>query len=504
MASSSHSTVQNGVKLNKMPEVTIESDRSPNNFNVDPVDGSSSNATDAGIEEKKTKVSHAQQIQVSNLVKSLNSNDENESEDNFNAATNNFLWEAHSITAFSTGTAVLFYFVFFATSKDSVETNVQRGIIAMMYAFLMIGITLTQNGPVIRPHPVFWRLLLCGCFLYELGLIFFLFQTVSDARRFLLYVDPNLNKPIDYKDYSGGCEIWDPGHPDGPFHNVMDKMDIFVIGHLVGWFWKALIFRDVWITNVISFTFELLEYTFQHQLPNFAECWWDHWILDFVVCNGLGIFLGLKCLKYLSIKEYKWTNLWHIHSYKGKMKRVVGQFTPYEWVKFNWKPTQNLYRWLAVSLMISIALLAELNTFYLKFLLWIPPDHPFVSFRLCLFALWGFVGVREAHDYATDKSKNFGQQACLLLSVIMTESMIVLKFGWNVLTIPLPTHVKYFWLTVLILYIAFCVWKFQVKFPVMRQWIKNKLKEIKLLMFGYEAPQAQNEDSESSSEGEQY
>lgn len=39
---------------------------------------------------------------------------------------------------------------------------------------------------------------------------------------------------------------------------------------------KTLILRDYWLCNVMSIGFELLEYTLQHQLPNFSECWWDH------------------------------------------------------------------------------------------------------------------------------------------------------------------------------------------------------------------------------------
>jgi hypothetical protein len=27
---------------------------------------------------------------------------------------------------------------------------------------------------------------------------------------------------------------------------------------------------------VISIGFEILEYSLEHQLPNFSECWWDH------------------------------------------------------------------------------------------------------------------------------------------------------------------------------------------------------------------------------------
>lgn len=27
---------------------------------------------------------------------------------------------------------------------------------------------------------------------------------------------------------------------------------------------------------IISVMFEFLEYSLEHQLPNFSECWWDH------------------------------------------------------------------------------------------------------------------------------------------------------------------------------------------------------------------------------------
>ena len=94
-------------------------------------------------------------------------------------------------------------------------------------------------------------------------------------------------------------------------------MDIFIIAHAGGYFCKTLvctfhppsaaslcvtttllqIFRDWWLTTVISVTFEFMEYTLEHQLPNFSECWWDHWILDVLVCNAGGTFLGLLTLR---------------------------------------------------------------------------------------------------------------------------------------------------------------------------------------------------------------
>jgi hypothetical protein len=49
-------------------------------------------------------------------------------------------------------------------------------------------------------------------------------------------------------------------------------------------------------------TFEFLEYSLEHQLANFSECWWDHWILDVLICNGGGTIVGIYTLRWLSIK----------------------------------------------------------------------------------------------------------------------------------------------------------------------------------------------------------
>jgi len=41
-------------------------------------------------------------------------------------------------------------------------------------------------------------------------------------------------------------------------------------------FLQGLILRDVFLLNILSIAFELMEYTLACQLPNFGECWWDH------------------------------------------------------------------------------------------------------------------------------------------------------------------------------------------------------------------------------------
>jgi len=40
------------------------------------------------------------------------------------------------------------------------------------------------------------------------------------------------------------------------------------------------------------------------------------WVMDALVCNGLGIYLGMRTLNYLSMKPYHWQGMWNIQSYR--------------------------------------------------------------------------------------------------------------------------------------------------------------------------------------------
>ena len=56
---------------------------------------------------------------------------------------------------------------------------------------------------------------------------------------------------------------------------------------------QTLILRDWWLCMVISVMFEVLEYTLEHQLPNFSECWWDH-VSIYSLCSFLLVNVVLK------------------------------------------------------------------------------------------------------------------------------------------------------------------------------------------------------------------
>ena len=110
----------------------------------------------------------------------------------------------------------------------------------------------------------------------EITILMICLQTPDDARKLLKHIDPNLGKPLEEKDYGGNCLLYDPDHPSDPLHNIWDKMDVFVPTHFFGWWLKTLMIRDWWLCTVLSVMFEFMEYTLEHQLPNFSECWWDH------------------------------------------------------------------------------------------------------------------------------------------------------------------------------------------------------------------------------------
>ncbi|KAJ3523980.1 hypothetical protein NM688_g8639 [Phlebia brevispora] len=174
-----------------------------------------------------------------------------------------------------------------ATTQDVLEEGRDKrrvGAYAAVAGFLLFGVLQFRDGPFIRPHPAFWRLVLGINLLYELALVFLLFQDLNSARSMMKYLDPSLGRPLPEKSYAEHCEFTP--------RNVWNAIDIFCLAHALGWFGKALILRDYWFCWILSVAFELAEYSLQHQLPNFAECWWDHWILDVLVCNWLGTYLG--------------------------------------------------------------------------------------------------------------------------------------------------------------------------------------------------------------------
>lgn len=308
---------------------------------------------------------------------------------------------------------------------------------------LLVGVLQFRDGPFIRPHPAVWRLVLGLSVLYEMVLLFVLFQEKNDMRSWLGLVDSELGKPLPERNYAENCDL--------TWENVKDQtVDVFVLAHFFGWWAKSIILRDSWFCWILSVMFEVMEYSLQYQLPNFAECWWDHWILDVLVCNWAGIYAGMKTCEYLEMKQYSWRGIRDIPSYTGKLKRTVAQFTPHSWTSFQWGSTKNFTRFLSVIGLLYMVLQCELNAFYLKYLLWIPPAHPINIYRLFLFFFMTLPAVRELYQYMVDpKCRRFGMHVWLLIANIITELLICVKYGQGEFPQPMPTYVKRLWMAII-------------------------------------------------------
>merc|ERR1719464_1679575 len=390
-----------------------------------------------------------------------------------------FFWRAHTVTVLLVLICVLVYKGLIETPVEDATYNGRRGFLAALFFWVTLGMTIMPDGPFLRPHPALWRFCFAVAIFYELALIYILFQNPEDARKMMKLIDKDLGEEIPEKDYGGTCRLYDAENPEDPWHNLKDKVDIFIVAHLMGYWCKTLIFRDWWLTTVISIMFEFLEYSLEHQLNNFSECWWDHWILDVIICNAGGTVIGLLTLRYLSIKPYNWRGLYNIPTYRGKIKRILAQFSPHGWIEFTWNPLSSLERWLAVIGIIFMFLLTELSTFYLKFVLWVPPEHLIHAIRLLFLLLWGAVGLRETFQLLDDPNfDKLGRQSWMLLCIVCTEVLICIKFGWETITKPLPRPIALWWLAFGFGLLAYTLVKFVLFKPTM---LKEPEKEPEVL-----------------------
>ncbi|KAI9100975.1 phosphatidylserine synthase 2 [Phlyctochytrium arcticum] len=349
--------------------------------------------------------------------------------------------------------AGLVYLALFILTGDDVVFNVKVGLCAAAVVLLLIGMLQFRDGPFIRPHPAFWRVVLSASVVYQMILVFILFQSKHSMRQLLKNVDPSLGVPLPEKSYADQCDL--------SLATLWDQMDVFVVAHALGWYAKAIVLRDYWFCWILSIMFEIMEYTLAHQLANFAECWWDHWILDVLLANWAGIILGMKTCQYLAMKQYVWRGINEIPGYGGKFKRTMQQFTPHSWTDFQWEGTKTFKNFLAVMGLLYLVLQCELNAFYLKALLWLPPANPINIARLVLYFFMALPAVREAYQFMVDRRcKRLGMHAWMATANIMTELLIVIKFGRGEFTEPMPWEIKILWGCFAAILTGYCLVRF--------------------------------------------
>lgn len=362
----------------------------------------------------------------------------------------NFLYAPHTLWLLVI-TLMALYVGAFSNLTDSFYDNSIRALCAAVFVFLIIGSLVFPSGPFIRPHPTFWRLVFGVTVVYELFLVFLLFMNRSDARRVFTIFNPSLNQAPVEKPYAEHCEL--------NLENVKGTIfDRFFVAHFVGWVLKSLMLRDTTICWTMSIAWEFIERSFFHMLPNFKECWWDAWILDVIVTNGLGIAVGSYLCRYFELKEYRWSDIHNISTVWGKLKRLSMQFTPESWIRVRWAATSSVKRYMVIQIIMWSFQLQELNAFFLKNILWIPSESNLNIARLVIWFLMGVPVMRQIYIFVTDPTcKRLGTQSWVCALVLLTELLIVFKFGQGLYAQPMDPIIKTQTIMVVSIYIIFSI-----------------------------------------------
>ena len=226
-------------------------------------------------------------------------------------------------------------------------------------------------------------------------------------------------------------------HCDFTLANLWGDVDHYFAVHLFDWFCAALVIRDPYILHLWSVMDEIVELTFQHILPHFRECWWDHILMDITLTNTPAIILGLKVLDYFGWMRYDWLGR------KGK-KSV-----------WDWDIWYCHRRFGVFCYMFILLLIHFVAGFFLINAFLIPPVHPFTIGRLILWFGLGNIGMREAYqDVITwntyDRKENpvEGRYRYLSVGILITESIIAYKYRYgtgNLQDEPTPLYISVPW-----------------------------------------------------------
>lgn len=360
------------------------------------------------------------------------------------------LYHSHTVIWLQLSICIL-GFLAFSHDDSTRSTNYKFGIISSICLFLFISaVHLPDSGFLSRPHPILWRTLQGLAFCYLMFLTFLLFQNLNDGRIIFSWIDEKLNKPLPEKTYAANCDIFTPFNKRSFFANVQESIfDIYVPAHAIGWWFKMIIVRDVKLCLFLSFLFEFLEISLKYQLPNFEECWWDSLILDVILCNGGGIFLGWATCRSFQMKEYYWgvgdDSRTKTEKFSG-FSRFALQLTPYTWSVYKWEMLSSSKDFVMTLWFIIFVNLVDLSNFYLKFIFWLPSSHPILLGRVLFWAVLAIASTREYFEYVSSGFRiRLGVHCWIAHFLVFVEWMIIVKNSKGMFTEPMPLQIQYIW-----------------------------------------------------------
>lgn len=190
---------------------------------------------------------------------------------------------------------------YFKTADGREDPFEETRFPVLFASIALLGFAITQfpGSYILRPHPAFWRLFMGLQLGYAIFMTLIFLLPKKQARETFRLFHPDLGLVPAEKNYAADCRVFTPEHPVSSMNNLSEAVfDVHFVAHLAGWWFKMMIIRDTKIAWIISGSFELIEISWRHLLPNFWECWWDHVSNRFKNSNFLIIF---------TFNSYFWT-----------------------------------------------------------------------------------------------------------------------------------------------------------------------------------------------------
>jgi phosphatidylserine synthase 2 len=92
-----------------------------------------------------------------------------------------------------------------------------------------------------------------------------------------------------------------------------------------------------------------------------------------------------------------------LNPFQSPVKTFVEKFKPNVWTRYNWGVFNSLTSYGAVLFYCFFVLAVDCNNFFLKFILWVPPDHKVLSVRLAIWAFSAIAATKEYYEFITNK-----------------------------------------------------------------------------------------------------
>jgi phosphatidylserine synthase 2 len=318
------------------------------------------------------------------------------------------------------------------------------------FSIIAFAVTQFPDSIIRRPHPVFWRVFLGLMLSYSCFMTLVLLLPTDKARFIFKIFHPYFGNPLPERGYADDCRVFTPENEISQFSNIYDAVyDVHFIAHLAGWWFKMLIIRDVKLAWITSASFELIEISFRHWLPNFWECWWDHLCLDLFGCNAAGIVLGAMTIKYMGVSRINWIYKKpqvvenEEEKNRGPIARALSKFSPEVVITYDWAMLTSLKRYCQVWFYIFFILSVDAMNFFLKFILFVGAESDLLKARVFIWAFSAIATSKEYYEYLDDPNcARVGPFFWLSCYTLFIEYSVWFKHSRGMFDQPFPWYVK--------------------------------------------------------------